>query len=142
MKLYISANLKNHFPGIEALLKEIGKFAKSLDKDIRTRDLYVEAKCCPNYTEFGGTAHPFTLTYDRRWGRKQWLCHPPGKITMSIGIWTEETDVARLFGHELRHIGQFKRGSNEFGHLTIDPLALKQAESDAYEFEEYVAERF
>lgn len=112
--------------------------ARVADPDIRADYIYVEGRCCSDPLCFSGTAHPFVSTWDTRWGKRRYISHPAGKITFTIGTNVWFSDLIRLFAHELRHIGQFNRGLQQYGVLTTDPMTNQETEADAYAFEERI----
>lgn len=133
----LSPGLFDCFPAFDELLAEIKRVACVLDRDIRVRDLRVEAKRNNQPSFYKGWAYPLTRLRDG----KGTTYHRDGLIRMQIGGACGEEDVIRLYAHELRHIGQFHRGRRRFGAMTINPMSDDASEDDAVDFEDCVLER-
>jgi hypothetical protein len=141
MTIRVSSNLSNFIPDLKEMLYEVAACSRSLDRKIRTKHLYVEARCAPWTDDFSGTAFAEAYTIDRRWQKTKVILHENGKVTMSLGSSVGFEHVARLFAHELRHIGQFHRGKERYGFLFCVPKSEKESEIDAFCFEQKVVDR-
>lgn len=138
MLIRVSPRLHEAIPTIEKEFKRVYRVAKRLDPDIgRVTPLYVSARCSRHLDYTSGHAFPETFS---RLRSGEFIAHPPGRITLSIGEIAYEVDRLSLYAHELRHIGQFYRGWALTGRLSAEHLG-REAELDAREFEEKVLNR-
>src|SRR3954465_10999299 len=139
MRITVSANLYNAVPTLEQEVRKAIRVARRLDPDIcRLQPLYVWARCSRYCDYTGGTAVPEPFTRTRT---NEYIPHPPGKITLSIGQATDEEERLVVVAHELRHIGQFYRGCLQYGYLTSDWMGDRESEADARDFERKVMDR-
>lgn len=125
------------FPAIDELCADVKRVACRLDRDIRTRELRVDARRNNFPGTYKGWAHPVTRYSE---GART-TYHSDGLIRMFIGRECGDEDIIRLYAHELRHIGQFHRGRKEYGTMTIAPLSTLDSEADAEAFEDRVLDR-
>lgn len=132
-----SPGLVDCFPGVDELLTKVKGVACKLDRDIRTRDLRVEARRNNQPGFFKGWAYPLTRA---REGQRV-TYHQDGLIRMYVGAQCVDEEIVRLYAHELRHIGQFHRGRRQYGTMTIHPMSQEASEHDADDFEERVLVR-
>lgn len=137
MQVRLSQSLQAAQPDLLPILNDTLRESRYRDRDIKSRFLWVIGRCHWEADAFAGAAHP------RRWSVTPYgiQSHCNGKVTLTIGKNCEPPEIARLFAHELRHIGQFHRGYDRFGQLTIETLTYDEAEDDAYEFEERIIDR-
>jgi hypothetical protein len=133
----LSPGLLDVFPALDELLAEIKRIACKLDRDIRTRDLRVEARRNTQPDFYKGWAYPVTRLRDGNGT----TYHGDGLVRLHVGANCDEADVVRLYAHELRHIGQFHRGRKAYGTMTISPLSQQASERDAERFEARVLKR-
>lgn len=134
MRVVVSPAVREDHPMIFQHLWSVAVEAQELDPDIHLHGLFVNAKRSRLLDHWAGNAWPEERTWDAR--RKMLWLHPSGRITMSIGTDLYDYDIARLFAHELRHIGQFHRCRYRTGFLGTDHMADEDVEPDAIAFEE------
>lgn len=137
MDLRLSPRLQAAFPWLRDEASAIVRECRRVDRDLRTGDLLVEARCHPRVARFQGWAHPQAFS----WFRDQPRTHENGRIQLVVGEAIRRTDFVRLLAHELRHIGQFHRGKREFGYLTSEHMTDAECENDAYLFEYKILDR-
>lgn len=137
MTYSLSPGLIDSFPWVDNLFARVRRVACRLDRDICVRDLRVEAQCNAQPEFYRGLAYPVT----RRYVGTRATYHADGLIRLYIGARCDEEDIICLFAHELRHIGQFHRGRQRYGAMTVDPLSNEDSEADAHDFELRVLDR-
>lgn len=140
MNTYFSPYVVESHPQLRGQLNEILRVAQALDSDIASNDLFVHITSAPILgPEFGGTAWPCVVS--KIW-KGRYAIHKDGKITMYLGPTVGKFEIACLFGHELRHCGQFHRSRLRLGHLALaTDMTKKQAEDDCFQFEEQIVDR-
>jgi hypothetical protein len=137
VNLALSKGAVDTLPYISLVLYEISALAVEIDPDIGLSGLYVEGQISKKPTHYSGVAYPSTLSIKR----KHTIFHPNGKIALSFARRNSFEEIVRLFGHELRHIGQYHRGRETHECMTIRPLTGDESEEDAYWFEDQLWER-
>jgi len=131
VQVLCSAGVECEFPDLRPLLNDVKGLIRSIDGNVRVRDLLVETRLSPSQEAFNGWAHPEIFSVRR----SRFRSHDSGWIQMSLGVECSERDIIRLFAHEMRHISQFNRGRKRYGTLTINPMTVIDSEDDAYDFE-------
>ena len=104
MQVLCSAGVECEFPDLRPLLDDVKGLIRSIDGNVRVRDLLVETRLSPSQEAFNGWAHPEIFSVRRG----QFRSHNSGWIQMSLGVECSERDIIRLFAHEMRHISQMK----------------------------------
>lgn len=134
MRVVVSPAVLEDHPMIYQHLWSVGVEAQELDPDIHLHGLFVWARRSRKDGYYAGNAWGSERTWDARC--KQLILHPAGKITMSLASDLYDYDIARVFAHELRHIGQFHRGRYRTGFLGTEHMPDREVEPDALAFEE------
>lgn len=143
MRIEISPALQLAQPELRKNLGHVYDICHWLDDEIDD-GIRVSAWCCFEDDLFCGKTYGQVRSVDRRRKafHKRYHWHKDGRITLQIGRDTSSSDVARLFGHELRHVGQAIRGRGTYGYLTWQYMSRETSEADAYTFEDYVVEEW
>jgi hypothetical protein len=138
VRVQVSDKISVQFPNIEDLLWQTACRAKDIDYEIMISGLYVRLTKAVRSNYWAGLALPQEIS--KLYGRT--ISHPAGRINLTIGTGISDPTIVRLFAHELRHIGQFRRGRKQTGFLGTYPMPTEDIEPDCLDFEEEVASRF
>jgi hypothetical protein len=137
VRVALSQSIQREHSGLEDQLWAIGCHSKSSDMDIKLMGLHVRIISSKDTDHWSGWAYPEeeSLFYNKA------LCHPAGRIQLTIGQDVTKKEIIRLFSHELRHIGQFHRGRKLFGFMTTHHMPETAIEQDCYDFEDHIIKK-
>ena len=132
MRVVITSGVKNSC--LEERLWEIAVHSKTVDPEIKLSGLHVRVLPARSIGIWSGWALP---REESSWYNGK-LIHPAGRINLYLSEGMGEGSLVRLFSHELRHIGNFHRGRQQYGYLTDKHMKPDLVEPDCHEFEEII----